>query len=135
MTRMRDNSTAASLQQHSTRPGVDVAQAGSVASSTWQVTSEDIHEASCPAGDPNSVRRSLASLIARQIASDLKCLPGGSPEDRETGEGLTDDASATTTSRTAKAIAGRAKRSGCAARSPSQPLCVDYPNRDFRGGE
>ena len=91
MTCMQDNSTASNLQHRPKRLSDGDAQGGSAVSSTWQVKSEPVTEASCPNGDSNAVRRSLASLIARQIASDLKGLPGGSPDDRGTGGGLDGD--------------------------------------------
>jgi hypothetical protein len=99
----------------------------------WQV-SHHVQDHPNPSDhSTESIHRSLASLIARQIASDLKCLPGGSPEDRETGEGLTDGASVTNTSRIATATAtGGAKRRGLSTRSPSQPCEAAYPEM---GGE
>lgn len=96
MTRMQDNSTASSLQHRPKRLSDGDAQGGSVVSSTWQVTSEPVTDASCRNGDSNAVRRSLASLIARQIAAGLQMLPGGSPDDRGTGGGLDGDADGVT---------------------------------------
>ena len=86
--------------------------------SSWHVTIEPILDRSCNERDTDSARRLLASLIARQIASDLQALPGRIFEELP-GEDSSDCVSATAT---AVGVGEAAKRSGLPTRSPSQPL-------------